>query len=249
MKFDDNEITSVADLLACLSEQMPSDAPTWFRGHADHEWRLTCSLERFGGIDREMSLIKRFKQNAYPIISDRPESEWEWLFVMQHHGLPTRLLDWSESALVALYFAVNGDDPGHEASAGCLWALLPLGLNANAKLESSYTSDIPGLGDDEHLNEYLPSRLRMQPQPLKPLASIAMRNTPRIQMQQGVFTVFHKDLTELDKQEGNDFLWRLVIPSESKARIRKELALLGITKLALFPELTNVSEHARGLSQ
>lgn len=249
MKYDDVEINSVAELLDHLAKQMPKDGPTWFRGHSDADWELTCHLARFGGIDKEMALVKRFKQNALPIMISRPENEWEWLFVMQHHGLPTRLLDWTESALVGLYFAVNSTDPESDAKPGCLWAMLPIGLNQHAKLESHYASDIPGLGDDEHLDQYLPSKIRAQLQPLKPLAAIAIRNTPRIQMQQGVFTVFHKDLTPLNAHAESDYLWRLIVPAAAKERIRKELSLLSITKLALFPELTNVSDQAKVLSQ
>jgi hypothetical protein len=56
-----------------------------------------------------------------------PDDYFGWLFLAQHYGLPTRLLDWSESPLVALYFAVT---EGHEDHDGCVWALWPGGLNS-----------------------------------------------------------------------------------------------------------------------
>lgn len=247
MKYEEQEVNSVSDLLTNLSEQVPEGEPVWYRGQGDASWELTCSLERFGGLEKELPLIKRFKQNALPLMSSRPESEWEWLFVMQHHGLPTRLLDWTESALVALYFAINGSGTKHDDVDGCLWGLLPLALNRFA-IPGDTTTDIPGLGDDEHLNDYLPSRMEAQRLPHKPLAAIALRNNARIQMQQGVFTVFHKDLSALNSVEGNDYLWKLKIPQAAKPSLRKELKLLNVSELSLFPELSNVSEHAKGLA-
>jgi hypothetical protein len=247
MKYENEFISNVSDLLARLSEQVPDNEPVWYRGQADESWSLRCSLERFGGLEKEPTLIKRFKQNALPLMAARPESEWEWLFVMQHHGLPTRLLDWTESALVALYFAINGSGTDHDDVDGCLWGVLPLALNRFA-IPDDDTADIPGLGDDPHLNSYLPSLIGAQRQALKPLAAIALRNNPRIQMQQGVFTVFHKNLDALDAVDGNDYLWKLVIPAVSKAGFRRELELLNVSRLSLFPELSNVSEHAKGLA-
>lgn len=242
---EDQDITSIRQLIDLLKNDTPENEPVWFRGQGDAGWPLQCSLARYGGLEREMPLIKRFEQNALPHMAARPQNEWEWLFVMQHHGLPTRLLDWTESALVGLYFAVNDPSPDAEQNAGALWALLPMGLNKHSKIESRYEGDIPGFGDDEHLDQYLPSAVEKQKIQFGPVAAIALRNTPRIQMQQGVFTVNHKELTALDIDGGGDYVWRYVIPPDAKAELRRELRILNITKLALFPELPNVAQHAK----
>jgi hypothetical protein len=61
---------------------------------------------------REHSMLRLFKQQACPFLTYTPKNDWEWLAVAQHHGLPTRLMDWSHNPLVAAYFAVEHEYSG-----------------------------------------------------------------------------------------------------------------------------------------
>ncbi len=86
-----------------------------FRGVAVVDYPLVSSVGRqrdgYGyspGIER--ALFDQFKREALPFLAVRPETDWEWLALAQHHGVPTRLLDWSESPSVSLFFAVWGND-------------------------------------------------------------------------------------------------------------------------------------------
>lgn len=189
----------------------------------------------------EPPLITRFKQNAFSLLEERPTNEWEWLFIMRHHGLPTRLLDWSESPLVGLYFAVD-QQPNQD---GVVWHLLPIELNRAAQIRPPHPSEIPGFGD-KILDNYLPSRLAGEQQSsLLPAAAIAPRNTRRIQAQYGVFTITHRDQISLDTVGDQEHIWRVIVPKSAKSRIRRELATLNISRVTLFPELDQVALHAK----
>jgi hypothetical protein len=84
----------------------------WFRGHGDARWELMPKLYREKPPNRgrrivEDELRQDFMMRAPRLSNERPQNSWEWYFLMQHSGAPTRLLDWTESALIALYFAVR----------------------------------------------------------------------------------------------------------------------------------------------
>jgi FRG domain-containing protein len=239
--FPDQEVKDLPELLSALALAGAGKRPLWYRGQSKREWGLLPSLARVAkGIEAEPTVIKRFKQNALPFLERPPTSEWEWLFLMQHHGAPTRLLDWSEYPLAALYFAVT-EHPDQDA---CLWCLDPVSLNEASFVRPKFKHDIPCLAVDDELDDYLPSAhsgLAKKP----PIAALAMRHFPRIAAQAGVFTITHFDQTPIEEVDGGEYVGRLVIPKDAKGGLAASLALLGIQRLSLFPELESVSRLAR----
>lgn len=247
MKYKDVTVKSVGNLLTALKKQSRKNGVVWFRGQSVAGWRLIPSLAR---DDRhlavEQALRKRFMQNAVPHLTPVPSSEWEWMFTMQHHRAPTRLLDWSESPLAALYFVVS--DAENAKRDGAVWCLDPLALNAEARIANfRFANEIPAFGVDEVLNSYLPSRVDGSPSTQSPVAIMGPRNNARMAAQLGVFTINHRDHTPIESIGAGKHAWRWVVPSAAKKDIRRELELLGITALTLFPELDRVADVAREL--
>jgi hypothetical protein len=72
-------------------------------------------------VKLERKMLNRFKKESVPLLQSlRPRTSWDWLSIAQHQGLPTRLLDWTTSAIVGLWFAVSADPPNEEPE-GALW--------------------------------------------------------------------------------------------------------------------------------
>ena len=124
-----DDIESVADLLEKVADFYAGDPTVLFRGQSNADWPLTPKLgrttfrKRFGVSlpDVETKLLAEFERQAVPHLSTRSiQNSWDRLALAQHHGLPTRLLDWSTSPLVALWFAV--EKPAATGAVAALWA-------------------------------------------------------------------------------------------------------------------------------
>lgn len=110
-----------------------------FRGHASHRWPLLSTLSRHFGLAgvhpdawaiQERRILRIFKRQAHLLLPNVPEGsdEFEWLALMQHHGAPTRLLDFSWSPYVAAFFALaRANEPA------TVWALHPPTLLSHAE--------------------------------------------------------------------------------------------------------------------
>lgn len=125
-------------------ESIGSECPHWlFRGHSDVDWDLKTSLERAAGrcaieiSEYETQITREFKRHAHTFLNRVPNDidTLEWLSIMQHYGAPTRLLDFTRSLWIAIFFALEQADKNF-----CVWAVDPTklgirdGLDFNNKL-------------------------------------------------------------------------------------------------------------------
>lgn len=114
----ENKIKDSEDLIHSLND-LPNNFI--FRGHADSSWKLESTLERVIGKKWSTDQARNFEdyslnlfKSKYHIYNDsehEPKSKLAWLSIMQHYGVPTRLIDFTESPYVALYFALEAYDP------------------------------------------------------------------------------------------------------------------------------------------
>jgi hypothetical protein len=240
---DSGVVESVADLIAAIGD-LQLDGTIWFRGHGKASYQLIPSLARSPeSIKAELALFKRFRQNASPYLQAEPKSDWDWMFIMQHYRVPTRLLDWTENPLAAAYFAVEE----HPEEDGCIWCLLPQALNDLAGAITAYEPDILFFGIDDYLENYLPAKVSGPGPERRPVAAIAPRQFDRLSAQAGVFTITHREQTPLEDVGDASHLRRLRLPAAGKERIQRELQLVNISSLTLFPELPSVAAHARSI--
>lgn len=214
----------------------------WFRGHGNASWSLEPGWSRFSdssqgiGADyyNEATLLEKFKLRAPTYLTRIPQTDWEWLFVMQHYGLRTRLLDWTESSLIALYFAIR-DNAGKSDAA--VWVLNPWWLN-----RETFDDYVLFPADDPRANTHAPLMPNQKLKGELPLAITPIQANPRIAAQRGVFTIHGTERGALDRmaRKRGACLLPIVIPRASVSTIRQELSLSGITESLIFPELSGL---------
>lgn len=247
LRYDDKTVNSIAELLKYMSEDSKGIiGPTWYRGHSNKDWTLKPLIFR-AKYHSEMFALKCFKQDATLLLDYKPMKTYEWLFIMRHYGVPTRLLDWTESALVGLFFTLSNQNKDKD---GALWVLLPVELNKQEgrNLFLDEVDQLPSFEEDNFMNAYsTESLLSERVSKIPPIAFVAPRNTSRMQAQLSVFTIHHRDERAVEEIGDGKHVWRYIIPKESKEKIKDELGMLKITKLQLFPELQSVGEAVKGV--
>jgi hypothetical protein len=213
-------------------------SPMAYRGLDRAAYTLVTSLYRLGGdfASLEGHLLRNFKKYAHRDVVER-NTDWHWLSVAQHHGLPTRLLDWTYSPYVALHFATAK-----------LWAVnfekakRALPNKMKVLLETVGANGFSG----DMLGELGISPLELESH--EELGMFAMFFEPpsiddRIVNQYALFSVLSQSRTTFDYwlSENSDLWWKLVIPSNLKWEVRDKLDQANVTERVLFPGLGGLS--------
>ncbi|MBS0859707.1 FRG domain-containing protein [Providencia rettgeri] len=223
------EITCVQDLIDIVDKC--EHLGCLYRGESDYSYTLKPSLARYSEAAKKINFDLESKEVAAVriLMAELPQyfakninSYIEHLSIAQHHGLPTRLLDWSLSPLIALYFAVS-ENKGKDAG---MYVFNPNGLE--------WLNDSNIDKDAEKID--------------KVFIYHAKHLTPRLRSQQGVFS-FHFDLDNEYKHSG---LTKYRIPAEKMNDIKWQLMQLGITDKVVYGDLdglcsTLAISHFKGI--
>jgi FRG domain len=216
-----------------------------FRGEGWRDANLATSLQRLGGdyADVEAHLLRNFRK--YAPRSDVPgDTLWHWVALAKHHGLPTRLLDWTYSPYVALHFATA--HTRHFEEDGAIWMvdfvqtnrLLPRPLRDALELEgmNAMSADLlerhaPALGDFDRLGEDFV--VFFEPPALD----------DRIVNQYALFSLMPSAHARLDEwlERHDELARRVILPAEIKWEVRDKLDQANITERVLFPGLDGLA--------
>ena len=277
------EITSAGEFLDAVRElrnrwRLPDHKELWFRGEDltyDTVLRPTLYRPLKGKaaksvselLEIENSLYSEFERCAAQLCEVRPgeDWEWEWYFLMQHHGVPTRLLDWTDGGLIGLHFAVR-NKVAARSDKPLVFVLDPYWLSHILKTHSDRSDAIrrwekfcaghPHEYDaDDWDRLYLPAdeddaKETLLDTPQLPLLWDSAHVTRRIAAQRSRFMIFGSDpnwLIELaQKKRADSRIQALCIEPKAISGIRHDLRDAGVTESVIFPDLDGLG---RELSQ
>lgn len=221
-------------------------SPFVYRGLSDADYPLIATLNRLEGnfTHMEPHLLRNFRKYAHRNIVER-DTPWHWLSLAQHHGLPTRLLDWTVSPLVAAHFATANTELYHRD--GVIWMvnsrkvhrMLPPRLKAEVEKEGADYFTV------EMLARTVPTLADLDA--LAPPGFVVFFEPPsiddRIANQFALFSVMPDASACLGRWlAGHPHVWRrLIIPARLKWEIRDKLDQANITERVLFPGLDGLS--------
>ena len=258
---EESFIHNLSEFMVIVQEASAfKDAPRWYRGCGKSSYQLVPTLyrhplskssEEFKKL--ESDILARFQERSIPHLTrnlDHDSHGWENLFLMQHYGVPTRLLDWTENPFFALLFAliyadhdwVDGEAIYSEDAS--VWILDPVNWNRSALSHINFQGGIVS-GGHQNAQPYAPvSDLYIMP--TEPIAIYGTYNSPRIVAQKGVFTIFGQSTEPMEeKLYAQGALVRLIVAKDNIYQVIAELNSIGITDSSIFPDLEGLGRELK----
>ncbi len=190
-----------------------------YRGQSDSSWELLPKLGRqplwnyLSKNNNERNIFESWKRYGIQFLTSKPEDDWDWLALAQHHGLATRFLDWTKNPLTALFFAVYENRDTDAA----LYSYLP------DKIEIPETTD--------------PFKIR------KVHAFFPKGISSRIVNQRGLFTISPTPNIPLEESDEANRLKKFIIDKTCILDIKQKLDYFGVNEFSIFPDLDGLSKY------
>lgn len=260
--------------------RLPVDKELWFRGEDRKHRDSTLLPKLYRNLPKnvaevskkllrvERNLHEEFQRCGAQLYEHYDADDWGWYFLMQHHNAPTRLLDWSDGALMAVHFAVKNDLDSTEG--GFVYVLDPWNLMRDLKALPSWKETKKNWKEyrlerikkghecSEQWDEvFLPgnhllregkdrdaARAEKPVLPTEPMVLEFPQITRRVAAQRSRFMVYGSDkkwLTEWTKKSSH--IWRITIPRRNVAQIKIRLRDAGITESVIFPDLDGLGRE------
>jgi len=231
--------------------------PYAFRGHADKEWKLQSSFHRAintecisekDALGLENATLNEFKSQAHFHLQPNEYSlttdTISWLTMMQHHGAPTRLLDWTSSIFVAVYFAVNAEFEKDGSVTLVHTGSVVSGINSLFGDTTVPTTE--ALIKKDYLSEGAPHTF---------VFAARLSKSKRMAAQQGFFSVSrnvlgqHEEILRglFNKPNSQEMFRKLIIPMELKRVFLKKLRQMNVTANSLYPGLDGLGKSVTEL--
>ena len=245
---------SFAELLEAVESFQSSSAVSWYRGSRDSAHKLHPTLYRHPSkksikdiSELEAGLTTRFVQRSLPFLQRPLTDEWDKLFLMQHYGVPTRLLDWSENPFVSIYFSLVATTEPKSTDA-TLWMCDPIRWNQAALDHIGYKGGVLDPGNSA-IRVYAPGA-EFSEMPKIPIMIYGSYNSPRIVAQRGGFALFGQGTEQmetvyLDAKFPDEILQKVTIPHANVSDIRRSLFRKGFTESVVFPDLEGLAKELR----
>lgn len=247
----------------------------WFRGEDELHFETTLLPELYRSdkplekvLEKENDLFEEFKRCGVQYSQFDPEDDWNWYFVMQHHGGPTRLLDWSDGSLMAAHFATRSKTRHEHLQIGAIvYVLDPHWLikyldelpatkehrdrwDQKPKTQLIPTDERDGAyediwlpGDEEDFKE--------DPLPQQPFLLATEQITRRVAAQRSRFMVFGSEANFLSRlfAKEDSRIRKIRIPGECVRKMQVDLRDCGITESVIFPDLDGMGREIKQLWQ
>jgi hypothetical protein len=212
-----------------------------FRGTSDNSYSLLPTLFRdlkpdIDLVEYERGLFLFFQAQSAIFYPNTLRNSWEILYEMRHHGLPTRLLDWTGSFAIALFFALR---EYNEEKTPCIWILNPAQINYNS-VETYNVLSIANSDILDYQNNFFQEKRMFE----NPVVIFPIKNHSRLVAQNSFFTVHGNNRLPLNEIYPN-YIKKINIPKEIIPEMQKFLKLINMNEYTVFPDLDGLCRHIK----